>query len=55
QVLAIPAPMDIDGKDTIGWGGTNTRNFTVKSAYENQNIRAQPIEGDWKALWSWKV
>ncbi|CAJ2644330.1 unnamed protein product [Trifolium pratense] len=53
-VLAIPAPMDIDGKDTIGWGGTNTRNFTVKSAYENQNIRAQPIEGDWKAVWSWK-
>ncbi|CAJ2658994.1 unnamed protein product [Trifolium pratense] len=46
QVLAIPAPMDIDGKDTIGWGGANTRIFTVKSAYVNQNIRAQPIEVD---------
>ncbi|PNX73414.1 ribonuclease H [Trifolium pratense] len=54
DVLVIPAPMDIDGKDTIRWGGTTTRNFTIKSAYENQNIRAQPIEGDWKAVWSWK-
>jgi hypothetical protein len=54
QVLAIPAPMDIDGQDTIGWGGTNTRNITVKSAYDNQNTRTQPIVGDWKALWSWK-
>ncbi|MCH95001.1 hypothetical protein A2U01_0015973 [Trifolium medium] len=24
QVLAIPAPMDIDEQDTLGWGGTNT-------------------------------
>jgi hypothetical protein len=29
--------MDVDGPDTIGWGGTNTRNFTVKSAYDNHS------------------
>ena len=28
QVLAIPAPKDTDGLDNIGWGGTNTRDFT---------------------------
>jgi ribonuclease HI len=32
----------------------NTRNFTVKSAYDNQNTIAEPIVEDWKSLWSWK-
>ncbi|KAK2427467.1 hypothetical protein QL285_026046 [Trifolium repens] len=54
QVLATPVPKDTDGQDNIGWGGTNTRDFTVKSAYESLNTSAQTIEGDWKALWSWK-
>ncbi|CAJ2669949.1 unnamed protein product [Trifolium pratense] len=54
QVLAIPVPKDTDGQDNIGWGGTNMRDFTVKSAYDSLNTIAQPIEGDWKALWSWK-
>ncbi|GAU42748.1 hypothetical protein TSUD_77850 [Trifolium subterraneum] len=53
-VLAIPAPKDIDGQDSIGWGGTNNRGFTVKSAYDSHNNSSHPIEGDWKALWSWK-
>ncbi|GAU11643.1 hypothetical protein TSUD_334560 [Trifolium subterraneum] len=54
QVLAIPAPKDIDGQDSIGWGGTNNRGFTVKSAYDSHNNISHPIEGDWKTLWSWK-
>jgi len=54
QVFVIPAPKDTDGLDNIGWGGTNTRDFTIQSAYDSQNSRAQPIQGDWKALWSWK-
>jgi len=54
QVLPIPAPRDTDGLDNIGWGGTNTRDFTIQSAYDSQNSRAQPIQENWKALWSWK-
>ncbi|CAJ2652742.1 unnamed protein product [Trifolium pratense] len=54
QVLALPAPTDTDGRDSIGWGGTTTRDFTVQSAYVSQSARGQTIEGDWKALWGWK-
>jgi len=54
QVLAIPAPKDTDGLDNIGSGGTNTGDFTIQSAYDSQNSRAQLIQEDWKALWSWK-
>ncbi|WJX23885.1 hypothetical protein P8452_13067 [Trifolium repens] len=54
QILAIPAPTDLDGPDTIGWGGTTTRHFTVQSAYKLQRGHYQPLEGEWKALWSWK-
>jgi len=43
-----------NGYDNIGWGGTNTRNFTIQSDYDSQNSRAQSIKGDWKAFWSWK-
>jgi len=46
QVLAIPAPKDTNGRENIGWGGTNTRDFTVQSAYIAQSSRVQPIEGD---------
>ncbi|PNX66909.1 ribonuclease H, partial [Trifolium pratense] len=41
-------------RDSIGWGGTTTRDFTVQSAYVSQSARGQTIEGDWKALWGWK-
>ncbi|PNX73126.1 hypothetical protein L195_g029024 [Trifolium pratense] len=54
SVLALPAPTVTDGQDSIGWGGTSTRNFTVQSAYVSQSARGQTIEGDWKGLWSWK-
>ncbi|GAU21808.1 hypothetical protein TSUD_176540 [Trifolium subterraneum] len=54
QILAIPAPTDLDGPDTIGWGGTTTRHFTVQSAYKFQKGYYQPLAGEWKALWSWK-
>jgi len=46
QVLVIPALKDADGLDNIGWGGTNSRDFTIQSAYDSQNSRAQPIQGD---------
>ncbi|CAJ2647032.1 unnamed protein product [Trifolium pratense] len=46
--------MDTDGHDSIGWGGTSTRDFTVQSAYVYQSVGGQTFEGDWKALWSWK-
>jgi hypothetical protein len=54
QVLALPAPNDGDGPDTMAWEGTNTHRFTVQSAYSLQfgDIPAQ--EGDWKSLWDWK-
>jgi len=26
--------MEVDGLDTIRWGGTSTRQFSVKSAYD---------------------
>jgi hypothetical protein len=32
KVLALPAPSNVDGPDTFGWGGTNTRQFSVKSS-----------------------
>lgn len=34
QVLALPAHMDADGLETIGWKNTNTRHFTIQSAYD---------------------
>jgi ribonuclease HI len=54
NLVAIPAPKDTDGPDFIGWSGTNTRYFTVQSAYNLQRESNLPIEGNWKSLWSWK-
>jgi len=34
KVVALPDPSSGDGLDIIGWGGTNTRQFSVKSAYD---------------------
>ena len=36
QILALPTPSDFDGPDIVGWGGTNTLQFTVQSAYNLQ-------------------
>jgi len=54
QLVAIPAPKETDGSDSIGWTGTNTRHFTKQSAYNLQRERYCSIEGNWKSLWSWK-
>jgi len=54
QLVAIPAPIETDGSDSIGWTGTNTRHFTMQSAYNLQRERYRSIEGNWKSLWSWK-
>ncbi|CAJ2662667.1 unnamed protein product [Trifolium pratense] len=54
QVLAIPAPMEADGPDSLGWKGTSTRHFTVQSAYELQCQNLNHIEGDWQKIWDWK-
>ncbi|CAJ2634326.1 unnamed protein product [Trifolium pratense] len=54
QVLAIPAPMEADGPDSLGWKGTSTRHFTVQSAYEHQCQNLNHIEGDWQKIWDWK-
>jgi hypothetical protein len=54
QVLALPAPMDNDGPDSVGWKGTSTRHFTVQSAYELQCQNFNHIEGDWQKIWDWK-
>jgi hypothetical protein len=32
QLVAIPAPNDTNGPDSLEWSGTNTRQFTVQSA-----------------------
>jgi ribonuclease HI len=54
KVIALPAPIEADGPDNIGWGGTSTQQFSVKSAY-NSLLRNQPsVEGDWKVLWRWR-
>jgi hypothetical protein len=44
------APKDTNGQENIGWVGTNTKDFIVKSAYDSHITRSHPIEGDWKAL-----
>jgi hypothetical protein len=54
QIITIPTPMWVDGSDTIGWRGTNTRHFTVQSAYELQQGDVQQIDGDWEKIWAWK-
>ncbi|GAU47866.1 hypothetical protein TSUD_404370 [Trifolium subterraneum] len=56
QVIALPTPTDVDGPDILGWAGTNTHQFTVKSAYTLNHAIAMPhvAEGDWKTLWGWK-
>ncbi|CAJ2657953.1 unnamed protein product [Trifolium pratense] len=54
QIMAIPAPIGTDGDDTIGWKGTNTHHFTVKSAYDLQHGNDNHINGDWNKIWAWK-
>ncbi|GAU44619.1 hypothetical protein TSUD_378970 [Trifolium subterraneum] len=54
QLVAIPAPKDTDGPDSLGWRGTNTRQFTVQSAYNLQRRDHMSIDGNWKSMWSWK-
>ena len=53
QVLALHAPTNVDGLDIIGWGGTNTFHFTVKSPYYMQHVDPH-VDGDWKTLWGSK-
>jgi len=45
QLVAIPTPKETDGSDSIGWAGTNTRHFTMQSAYNLQRERYRSIEG----------
>ncbi|CAJ2630361.1 unnamed protein product [Trifolium pratense] len=54
QIMAIPAPIGTDGDDTIGWKGTNTHHFTIKSAYDLQHGNDNHINGDWNKIWAWK-
>ncbi|GAU33771.1 hypothetical protein TSUD_393330 [Trifolium subterraneum] len=54
QLVALPAPRDTDGPDFIGWKGTNTRHFTVQSAYDLQRENVHRIDGDWTMVWNWK-
>ncbi|MCI07796.1 ribonuclease H, partial [Trifolium medium] len=54
QLVAIPSPKETDGPDSLGWIGTNTRQFTVQSAYYLQRGNYLPIAGNWKSLWNWK-
>ncbi|GAU47272.1 hypothetical protein TSUD_280950 [Trifolium subterraneum] len=44
----------IDGPDFIGWKGTNTRHFTVQSAYDLQRENVHRIDGDWTMVGNWK-
>jgi len=37
QIVAIVAPTEPDKADKVGWKGTNTRYFIVKSAYDLQH------------------
>ena len=54
QLVAILAPKETDGPDSIGWTGTNTRHFTIQSGYNLQQEGNCSIDGNWKILWSWK-
>ncbi|MCI14633.1 ribonuclease H, partial [Trifolium medium] len=54
QIIALSAPTDVDGPDIIGWGGTNTHQFTVQSAHSLQHQNCPTVVGDWKILWKWR-
>jgi len=54
KVIALPAPIEADGPDNIGWGGTSTQQFSVKSAYNSLLRNQSNVEGDWKGLWRWR-
>lgn len=54
KLIALPAPTEADGPDTIGWGGTSTCQFSIKRAYNLLTQNQSSVEGDWKILWSWK-
>ncbi|MCI35438.1 ribonuclease H, partial [Trifolium medium] len=45
QVMAIPAPKETDGPNSIRWRGTNTRRFTFQSAYNLQREHNLSTEG----------
>lgn len=46
--------MDVDGSDIIGWKGTNTRHFTIRSVYDLQRGNYRHIDGEWKKIWDCK-
>ncbi|KEH22593.1 hypothetical protein MTR_7g055927 [Medicago truncatula] len=45
QISALLNPSNSDGLDTIGWGGTNTHQFTVQSAYNLQQETSLVVGG----------
>jgi len=45
QLVAIPAPKETDGPDSIGWTRTNTRHFTIQT-YNLQRERNCSIDGN---------
>ncbi|PNY04713.1 ribonuclease H, partial [Trifolium pratense] len=53
ELLSIPVLSNVDGYDTIGWGDTGTRQFTIQSAYRLHNGPIH-VEGDWNNLWAWR-
>jgi hypothetical protein len=46
KVIALPAPAEADGPDTIGWGGTSTCQFSIKRAYNLLTQNQSSVEGD---------
>lgn len=51
KIIAIPTLMEVDGLDTIGWGGISTHQFSVKSAYDLLVSNHVIAEGDGQVLW----
>jgi hypothetical protein len=42
QVVPLPTPIDVGGSDAIGWEGTNTHEFTIRSA---SRLHIHALEG----------
>lgn len=53
KIRSIPRPISVSLKDTLYWSGTPDGRFTVKSAFEIQQLNQEPCPGEWK--WIWRI
>lgn len=49
-MIVFAALNDVDGPDAMGFGGSNTHQFTSQSDYTLQHGDIHALEEDWKSL-----